>query len=46
MTILHHKPGKYVKSNFERIWKEEAADLILGMSIALEGREKDAKYFG
>jgi len=26
--------------------KKEAADLVLGRSIALEGREKDAKSFG
>jgi len=28
------------------MWKEEAADLLSGRSIALERREKDAKYFG
>jgi len=28
------------------MWKEEAADLVLGMSIVLEGQEKEAKYFG
>jgi hypothetical protein len=46
MTISYQKLGKYVKSKFGRIWKEEAADLALGRSIVLEGREKEAKYFG
>lgn len=46
MAISHQKLGKYVKSNFERMWKEEAAGLVLCRSIVLEGREKDSKYFG